>query len=83
MDIKQFNFDEATLTYIKGVEVAFKLIAEDEGSEMTLNKWIEDNTNQNIGMMKSWTEKECYLYALGIISGIMSERIEIEGIDFD
>jgi hypothetical protein len=65
--------------FIENADAVFNEIAREEGTETTMIEWIKDNLNSICveEFVKGLSEKEKFLYAFGILNGIITERYGI------
>lgn len=76
MDIKEMNFSEAMVKLIEETSEVFEEISKVEGTKNTLINWIETNLEEGnlTGILEAFTEREKFLYAFGLIQGLIAER---------
>lgn len=62
--------------FVSDVKNTFEVISSEEGTNVTFDEWIEKTIKEGneIGILNGLTDKEKFLYALGLLNGMMSER---------
>lgn len=75
--INELNFDKNLTEFINDVEDAFNELSITEGSEMSMFDWINENLEaiSEERIMENLTDREKFLFAFGILSSTLEERI--------
>lgn len=68
--IKNYLFSKEMRDFIGNVERMFNYICKAEGSDMTMEDWINENieTLEKEGVLKGLTDREKFLFALSTLS---------------
>ena len=74
-DVSKMGFEKGTLEFIDNVKVMFNEIAKREGTNEDFNVWMKNNIQEieSDDILIGLTDRETYLYALGTVSGVISE----------
>lgn len=75
----ELNFDKSMKDFIENVDVAFNEIAREENTKITMIEWIKENLKSldEEDLINKLNEKEKFLYAFGVLNGIITERYGI------
>ena len=73
----ELNLDKSFKEILKNAEIAFRKIAESEGSKVTMIEWIRSNVN-SMGEFKGINEREKFFYTFGVLSTEISERCQAD-----
>lgn len=72
----ELGFDKNMVEFIKATENVFNKIAKQECSTATMIEWVERNMNEALetGVLSELSERERFLFVLGILNGLISEK---------